>query len=95
MYARILRFQVNPEKINDVIILFKENVIPMCKVQKGHMGAYFLADDKTGKCIPITLWKTEKDMLENERNLFFQEQVAKFVNYFTEPPIREAYEVVV
>ena len=95
MFARILRFQTKPEKINDVAKLFEKNVLPMCKNQKGYKGASFLSDHKTGECIPITFWETEENMLENERNLFFQEQVAKFMNYFTEAPIREAYEVVV
>jgi hypothetical protein len=43
----------------------------------------------------MTLWKTEEDMLANEKSLFFQEQVVKFINFFKTPPIREAYEVIV
>jgi hypothetical protein len=32
-------------------------------------------------------------MLASERSRFFQEQVAKFIGFFTAPPIRESYEV--
>lgn len=93
MYARLLRIQTHIEQIDDVTRLFKENVIPLCKEQKGHVRAYFLADRKTGNCIIITGWKTEEDLLETEHSRFFQEQLVKFMKYFTTPPVREIYEV--
>jgi hypothetical protein len=31
--------------------------------------------------------------LASEENRFFHEQVAKFVPFYREPPVREAYEV--
>jgi len=95
MFARFLRIQTKIKRIDEASKLFEESVIPLCKTQKGYKGAYFLTDRKTGKSIPITLWESEKDMLANEQNRFFQEQVVKFMGLFTAPPIREAYEVVV
>jgi len=74
--------------------IFKESVIPMCKDKKGYKGAFFLCDEKTSMCLPITLWETEKDMKETEESRFFQEQLVKFMGLFAEPPIKEAYEVI-
>jgi heme-degrading monooxygenase HmoA len=74
--------------------IFKESVIPMCKDQKGYSGALFLRDEKTSMCLPITLWDSEEDMIKTEENRFFQEQLVKFMGLFSEPPIREAYEVI-
>jgi hypothetical protein len=34
-------------------------------------------------------------MLATEEGRFFQEQLVKFMGFFKEPPIREAYEVIV
>ena len=95
MFARLLIMQTKINRIDEVSKLFEESVVPLCKTQKGYKGAYFLTDRKTGKSIPITLWESEEDMLANERSRFFQEQVVKFVSFFTSPPIRETYEVVV
>jgi hypothetical protein len=34
-------------------------------------------------------------MLATEHSAFFQEQIVKFMPFFTSPPIREGFEVVV
>jgi heme-degrading monooxygenase HmoA len=94
-YARLLRMQLKLDRIEEAKKIFEESVIPMCKDQKGYLGAYFLADRETGHCIPITLWESEEDMLATERSAFFQEQIIKFMPFFKSPPIREGFEVVV
>lgn len=94
MYVRLLIIQTDPQRIDEASMLFEESVIPLCKDKKGYKGASFLADRKTGKSIFITQWESEEDMLATEQSRFFQEQVVKFIGFFTSNPIREAYEVV-
>ncbi len=93
MFARMLRIQTDIEKIDEASRLFEEQVIPLCKERKGHKGAFFLGDHKTGNCIIVTVWETEQDLLDTEHSRFFQEQLVKFMKYFITPPIREVYEV--
>ena len=93
MFARILRIQTHLDRIDEAAKLFEEHVIPLVKDKKGHKGAYFMADRKTGNCNIVTLWETEEDVLETEHSRFFQEQILKFVKFFITPPIREIYEV--
>lgn len=93
MFARFLRVQIDASRIDEFSKLFEKSVIPLCKKQKGYKGAYFLADRKAGKIIPITLWESEEDMIASERNRFFQEQLVKFLDFFTTPPVRETYKV--
>lgn len=95
MFARLLRIEMGTERIDRASKLFAESVIPLCRDQKGYKGAFFLADRKAGKCLPITLWESEEDMLATESSKFFQEQVVKFISFFKSSPIREAFEVVV
>ncbi len=95
MFARLLKIKTNIDQIDEVATIFKESVIPLCKEQKGFVTAYFLADRQNGNCIPITVWESEEDMLETERNRFFQEQLVKIMGFFLSSPIREAYEVIV
>jgi heme-degrading monooxygenase HmoA len=94
MFARTLRIQIAADQIDAAVMLFEESVVPLCKSQKGFVGAEFLADRHTGASLVITIWKSEEDLLANERSRFFGEQVAKFLGYFTAPPIRESFEVV-
>jgi heme-degrading monooxygenase HmoA len=95
MFARLLRIQLKVDRIDEAVRLFKTNVVPQCKKQKGFKGAYFMVEPKLGDGLVITLWTSEEAMLANERSHFFLEQVTKLLGYFTKAPIREAYEVAV
>ena len=95
MFARLLKIQLKVDLIDEAVRLFKTNVVPQCKKQKGFKGAYFMTDQKTGEGVVITLWTSEKAMLANERSHFFLEQVTKFLGFYTKAPIREAFEVAV
>ena len=94
MFARLLRMHIQENQTGQAAKLFKESVIPLCKDKKGYSGALFLCDEKTHTCLPITLWDTEEDMVETEKSRFFQEQLVKFMELFSEPPIREVYKVI-
>ncbi len=94
MFARALRIQTAPDQIDAAFMLFEESVVPLCKNQKGFVGAQYLADRNTGSSLLITIWESEADLQNSERSRFFQEQVAKFIGYFTAPPIRESFEVI-
>jgi len=93
MFARILRIQTHLDRIDEAAGLFKDQVVPSIKSIKGHIGASFMADRKTGNCVIMTLWETEEDLIETEHSRIFQEQLVKFMQYFITPPIREIYEV--
>jgi len=93
MFARLTTIRVKTERIDEAIKLYKKNVVPEAKLQKGFRGTYLLVDRKIGKGVVITLWKSEEDAIANEENRYYQEQLIKFMNFFTGPPIREGYEV--
>ena len=93
MYARLTKIQIDVEKVDEASDLFTKSVVPAFKAQKGYKGIYFMVDREKGDCVCLSLWKTEEDLVANERNLSYQEQLIKFLA-FTESPIREGYEVV-
>jgi len=93
MYARLTEMNVKPDKIDEAIEIYKKSVVPAAKSQKGFIAAYLLTDKPTGRGISMTIWKTEADALANEHNLYYQEQLVKFIELFQSPPIREGYEI--
>jgi len=95
MFARLTIVQVKIDKLDETIKIFEDSVVPAAKSQKGARGAYLLTDRKTGKGISISLWDSEEDAIANEQSGYLQEQMAKFKDSFTAPPIKEGYEVVV
>ena len=93
MFARLTIVQVNIDKLDETKKIYKESVIPAAKSQKGYRGAYLLTDSKTGKGVSIALWDSEEDAIATEQSGYYQEQLAKFKDFFTAPPVREGYEV--
>lgn len=93
MFARLTLVQVNAEKIDEVIKIFDDNVVPAAKSQKGYSGAYLLTDRKTGKCYALSLWDSEEDAIANEQSGYYKEQVGRFAEFMTAPPVQEGYEV--
>ena len=94
MFARVTRIQVKSDQIDEAVKIYNESVIPAAKAQKGYQGTYLLADSKTGKGMAFTLWASEEDAIANEQSGYYQEQLGKFKNIFTAPPVREGYEVI-
>lgn len=95
MFARLTKAQIKIDRVDEFIKRYKKSVVPATKAQKGFKGLYLLVDRQTGYGISFSLWESEEDVLANERNRFYQEQVAKFVNFYAKPPTREGYEVIV
>lgn len=93
MFARFTIVQVNIEKFDEVIKLYEDSVVPAAKSQEGYRGTYLFTDRKTGKGCSISLWNSEEDAITNEQSGYYKEQVGKFAEYFTAPPVQEGYEV--
>ena len=95
MFARLTTVQVKMDKLDETVKLYEESVVPAAKSQKGNVGAYLLVNRETGKGVSITVWDSEEDAIANEQSGYYQEQLAKFKDAFTAPPVREGYEVAI
>jgi len=93
MFARLTIVQMKTDKLDETIKIFEDSVVPAAKSQKGYQGAYLLTDRNSGKGISISLWDSEEDAIANEQSGYYQEQVGRFKNFFTAPPVQEGYEV--
>lgn len=93
MFARLTIVAVPTDKVDDVIKIFADNIVPAAKSQKGSQGVYMLTDRNTGKGIALSFWDSEEDAVANEQSGYYQEQVSKVAQFFTTAPIREGYEV--
>ena len=93
MYARVVTVSIQPDRLDEVIQVFRDSISPVAKQQKGYKGGYFLTDRKTGKAISVALWETEADMAAGETSDYLREQIAKVASAFTAAPVTEHYEV--
>ena len=76
MVARVTSVAVKPEDLDESARLFDESVLPAARQEAGFMGALLLVRDD-GRAIAIDLCDTIENLRANERNGFYQEQIAQ------------------
>ncbi len=94
MVARVTRVRVKPEDLEESVRLFDESVVPAAEQEEGFMGALLLTRED-GSALAIDLCDTIENMRRNERNGFYQTQVAKFAGKLVASPHRDFYTVAV
>jgi hypothetical protein len=94
MVARVTHVKVEPDDVAEAVRLFDESVIPAAEQEAGFMGALLLTRED-GRALVVDLCDTVEHMRANERNGFYQTQVAKFASKLVDRPSREFYDVAV
>ncbi len=95
MFARMTTLFIKSDKIDESIRIYESSVMPAAREQKGFRMAKLLLDRNSGREISITFWETEEHAAANEENLYYQDQLVKFMSLYTAPPVREGYDVAV
>jgi len=93
MQARVTFGTTEPAKVDEIIKVVRDSILPVTKKQKGFKGLFHLGDRKTGKGMTITLWDTEANMMAVESSGKYREAVAKVAPFLAGAPTMEHYEV--
>jgi heme-degrading monooxygenase HmoA len=93
MHARVSTAEVQPGRIDELVSLSRDSVLPAAQQQQGFRGGFWLTDSDTNKVMIVTLWETKEDMEAGERSGYYREQVGKFGGMLAGGVVREAYEV--
>ena len=79
MYVRVATVQIRSCKMQEVIDLHNDSLIPAAKGQKGWRGSYLMTDASNDKILSIPVWESEEEMLASEAGAgYIQAEVAKF-----------------
>ncbi|MGA9544449.1 MAG: antibiotic biosynthesis monooxygenase [Candidatus Sulfotelmatobacter sp.] len=72
MFARILDFEVKPERKEEFVKVLKSEVLPILKKQTGFLEILPFSSEKTReeKMITISLWTTKSDAERYEREFY-------------------------
>jgi hypothetical protein len=62
MFARITRFDVRSDRLQEGRDEIEEHVIPALEMQVGYNGGLLFADPEGGKMVSVTLWEDEQKM---------------------------------
>src|SRR5712692_4914586 len=61
-YARVIRLQGEPARIEEGVKRWKEEIFPLVKKQPGFRGASLTSNRKTGDSLSVSYWESEKAM---------------------------------
>jgi heme-degrading monooxygenase HmoA len=92
-FTRVITGKIRPDKQEEALTLFTDDIIPAAKEQEGFRGANLFTNRKTGKFISATVWKTEEDMISSDKSGYLREQLDKVAYLFIELPVVEYYNV--
>ena len=93
MYARVSTAEVQPGKMDELVSVSRDSVLPAAQQQQGFKGGLWLTDPDTNKAMIVTLWETREDMEAGEQSGYYREQVGKFADILAGDVVREAYDV--
>ena len=94
MYASATQIQLLPDKIDEAVRIFENDVLPAVKSFPGLQHFYLLTDAQTGKGYTISVFETEEAASAFYSSGVFQQQIGKIRDFFAgPPPMREIFEV--
>jgi hypothetical protein len=65
VYARVTEFEGAPERLEEGVRLFREEVIPWLRDATGFRGWIVLFDRPAERALALTFWATEESMTDN------------------------------
>ena len=68
-YCRVVRMKTDPNKIDEGIKLWTQDVLPLLKKQKGFKGASLVGSRKSGHGMTVTYWDSETAMRDARANV--------------------------
>ncbi len=66
MFARVTRYRGSPEKIEEGLRIYREEVIPWLRDATGFRGWLVLINRERGATIGVTFWAAEEAMHDTE-----------------------------
>ena len=69
MYARLVSVQVEPNRVDECIAVFREKNAVALAAQPGFHKVYYFMNRRTGKVTSVTFWNTEVDEKASRKNI--------------------------
>lgn len=93
MVAQVISFQLQAGKLDELIHIAANSIIPLMQQQPGCRLITMLGDSAADRVLAIGLWDSMTDLQNNEQSNRFQEQFARVQQLCARQPARDLYEV--
>ena len=68
MVARVISFQVMPDRLDEVENAYRTSLLPETETYNGFRTMLTLRNEDTNEMLELTLWQDEEARLESERS---------------------------
>lgn len=92
MFCRVACYQTQPQSVNEIARVFREQVVPLTSRQPGFKGMYLLTK-ATGELMLLGIWDTEAQANVWSQNPEHLQLVAQIRPLMSGAPKRDSYEV--
>ena len=93
MHARVTTLHIRPDKVDETVALFQQQIMPVVKAQAGYQGIQLLVDRATGNGMAISFWNSEAEGQAYEASGTYRQMVGMVDANFSAPPSLATYEV--
>ncbi|WP_418315801.1 putative quinol monooxygenase [Piscinibacter sakaiensis] len=93
MFARQITIRIKDGRMDEVVRIYRESVVPASREQKGCRSMLLLTDESSGKCVSISLWDSRENMQTSEDNGYMAQQTEKFADAIVGSPQMETFVV--
>jgi quinol monooxygenase YgiN len=94
MYARITFIDVAPEHAKEVRAIYKREIVPVVREQKGHVNIMLLEPtDPAEQHVSLTTWKSKADADDYEASGTYRTLVDKIKGLYRSKPTLKTYNI--
>jgi heme-degrading monooxygenase HmoA len=93
VHARETTLRARESQFDGLMGVIRGRVLPAARRQPGYVGVSLYSDRRERRVVGTTWWRTEADMLANERSGYLAEQLEALSPLLSEPPSIERYDV--
>ena len=93
MYARVINAVVRPEKMEELLAVVSDELLPAARQQEGSRGILLLTDIGSRRAISVSLWESKEAMLGAEANELLERQLERVLPFLEESPSAHNYRV--
>ena len=93
MHVRVASAKVQQGKMQELIDIYNNSIVPSFKTLKGFKSAYLMTDVGSYTALSVTVWESEAVLTEAEASSTYQEIVAAASHILGGPIDSDTYEL--
>lgn len=93
MYAHLTTLYLCPDKMDEVIDIYEQEIIPLLQQQQGCRLITLLTNPASDQIIAIGWWESEADLLTGQTDRRYQQQLTQVSPILTAAPVCASYQV--